>query len=152
MHFENVALEEFRIIGISVRTSNQNGQSKKDISELWARFMSENIAGKISGKVNENLYCIYTDYESDFMGAYTTILGFRVNSIENIPEEYTVKTITASKYALFKSTGKLPDCVLNTWMDIWKSEIKREYSADFDVYPPDAFSSENPVVETYLSV
>jgi predicted transcriptional regulator YdeE len=152
MDSETVTLEEFKVAGISVRTTNQNGQSKKDISTLWSRFMSENIAGKIPGKVNRNLYCIYTDYESDFMGAYTTILGFEVTSVENLPEELIVRTIPASAYRPFISIGKLPDSVLNTWKYIWESGIKRKYSADFDIYPPDAFSSGNPVVETYLSV
>lgn len=151
MYFEKVELEEFQVIGISIRTTNQNGQSQKDISELWGKFMSENIAGKIPHKVNENIYCIYIDYESDFMDAYTTILGFKVNSFENIPEGLIAKTIPTSVYRLYKSTGKLPYCVLQTWQEIWESGIKRKYLADFDVYPPDVFSIENPVVETFVS-
>ncbi len=152
MQVENVALEEFNVVGISVRTSNRDGQSKKDIAELWGRFMGERIGDKIPHKVNEDIYCIYTGYESDYMGPYTTILGYKVNSFENVPATLTTKIIAVSSYNLFKSTGKLPDCVLNTWMEIWQSGIKRKYLADFDVYPPDAFSSANPVVETYLSV
>ncbi len=152
MNFENVALDGFTVVGISVRTSNKNGQSQKDISELWSRFMQERIAGKITNKVNEYLYCMYTDYESDFMGEYTTILGYKVSSTENLPKELMMKTIPSGAYKLFKSSGKLPECVLNTWMQIWQSDIKRKYIADFDVYPSDAFSSETPVVETFLSV
>ena len=149
---DEITLKEFLVVGISVRTSNQNGQSKKDISELWDRFMREDIASKIPHKENGDIYCIYTDYESDFMGPYTTIIGYKVASIENLPEGLIVVTIPASKYNIYKSTGKLPYCVLQTWKEIWESEIKRKYLADFDVYPADAFSSENPVVETYLSV
>jgi predicted transcriptional regulator YdeE len=149
---EDVTLEEFFIAGISVHTSNKNGQSKKDISELWGRFMNENIAEKIHNKVNGNLYCIYTDYESDFMGMYTTILGYSVSTLEGIPDGLTGEIIPVLNYKLFKSTGKLPDCVLNTWKEIWESGIKRKYLVDFDVYPPDAFISANPIVETYLSV
>ncbi len=152
MNFEEVTLEELSVVGISVRTTNQKGQSQKDISKLWSKFMGENIAEKIPNKVNDNIYCIYTDYESDYMGAYTTILGYRVSSIENLPKGLSQKNIPASNYNLFKSTGKLPYCVLNTWKQIWELGIRRKYLADFDVYPPDAFSSESPAVETYLSV
>lgn len=152
MIFENITLEKFFVAGISVRTTNLNGQSQKDISGLWSRFMKENIAAKTPNKINESLYGVYTDYESDYMGAYTTILGFRVNSIENLPEGLIAKTIPASTYRLYKSTGSLPDCVLNTWGQIWQADVKRKYIADFDVYPSDAFTVANPVVETYLSV
>ncbi|HZV12359.1 MAG TPA: effector binding domain-containing protein, partial [Candidatus Kapabacteria bacterium] len=37
--FDLITLDEFNIIGISVRTTNQNGQSQKDIGELWEKFM-----------------------------------------------------------------------------------------------------------------
>jgi predicted transcriptional regulator YdeE len=152
MKFENVALGEFLVAGISVRTYNLNGQSQKDITELWNRFMNEKISEKIPDKVNENIHCIYAEYESDFMGPYTTILGYKVNSAENLPDGIVVKTISPSNYLLFKSTGKLPHCVLQTWQTVWDAAIKRSYRADFDVYPSDAFSSENPVVETYVSI
>jgi predicted transcriptional regulator YdeE len=151
MYFENVELDEFLVIGISVRTMNQNGQSQKDIGELWGKFMGENIAAKIPDKTSNNIYCIYTDYESDFTGAYTTVLGCRVGSIINIPEGLIAKKILASEYRVYRSTGKLPYSVLHTWKAIWDSDVKRKYLADFDVYPPDVFSSENPVA-TYLSV
>ncbi len=152
MHFENVAIGGFTVVGISVRTNNRNGQSKKDISELWTKFMQENIFGKISNKVNENLYCIYTDYESDFMGEYTTILGYKVDSNENLPEGLITKVIPDSSYRLYQSAGNIPESVLKTWKHIWESDAKRKYLADFDVYLPDAFSIDSPVVETYLSV
>lgn len=152
MFIENVSLREFSIVGISIRTTNENGQSQKDIDELWAKFMSENIAARIPNKASDKLYCMYTDYESDFMGAYTTILGFEVNSAENLPDGLITKIIPASTYRLYKSTGGLPGSVINTWKHIWEGDVKRKYLADFDIYPADAFSSPSPLVETYLSV
>jgi predicted transcriptional regulator YdeE len=152
MDYENVTLGEFRVAGISVRTTNIDGHSQKDTSQLWSRFMNENIAGKIPDKLSEDIFCIYTDYESDYIGPYTTILGFKVSSAEKLAPGLVVKTISPANYLLFKYSGKLPHCVLQTWGAIWEADIKRKYLADFDVYPPDAFSSENPEVETYLSV
>src|ERR1700756_3559863 len=103
MTFENRSFGEFHIAGISIRTTNKGGQSQKDIGELWGRFMSDNIAHKISGKVNDKVYCIYTEYETDFMGEYTTILGFEVSKNANIPEGIVLKTIPASTYRVYKS-------------------------------------------------
>jgi len=78
-------IEPFNIIGISVRTTNENGQAVKDIPALWNRFMSEGIANKIPNKTSESIYCIYTEYEKDHTKPYTTIIGCRVDQVENIP-------------------------------------------------------------------
>ena len=71
-------LEQFEIIGIDVRTTNQNRQAESDIGALWKRFYRDDFKTKISGKICEDLYCVFTDYETDHLGAYTTILGFKV--------------------------------------------------------------------------
>ena len=40
-------IESFHIIGITIRTNNENEQAAKDIPELWGKFYSENILEKI---------------------------------------------------------------------------------------------------------
>jgi len=152
MHFKNITLDEFSVIGISVRTTNKNGQSQKDIGELWSRFMQGNISAQISNKLSDNLYCIYTEYESDYQGAYTTILGYKVSTIGNLSDGLIGKNIPNSRYRMYLSEGVLPQSIMKTWSHIWESDIDRKYLADFDVYTPNAFSSESPIVETYLSV
>jgi len=34
-------LESFKVIGISVRTTNENGQAAKDIPFLWNKFLKK---------------------------------------------------------------------------------------------------------------
>lgn len=93
-----VEIDEFKIIGIAIRTTNQNGQSQNDIGNLWGKFMGQNIMEQIPNKEANDVYCIYTDYETDFNGPYTTIIGCRVNLFGNIPEGFISKTILTTKY------------------------------------------------------
>jgi len=79
-------LGAFNIIGIPVRTSNENGKSAQDIDALWEKFMSENIVGQIPNKISQNVYSVYTDYEGDYTQPYTTLLGCKVTSLEEIPK------------------------------------------------------------------
>ena len=37
-------IESFKIIGVAVKTCNQNDQAAKDLGKLWSQFMSENIS------------------------------------------------------------------------------------------------------------
>jgi predicted transcriptional regulator YdeE len=147
-----VELEAFHIAGIAVRTTNQNGQSQSDIGTLWQRFFSEGIIEKIPGKLGQDIYCIYTDYESDLNGPYTTILGCRVASPGRFPAGLVSRMIPGSKYRVFMAKGKLPEAVVNTWKQIWESGIERKYAADFDLYGPAAQNPADAEVEVYVSV
>lgn len=152
MTYVTIDLEQFSVIGIAVKTTNQDGQAQNDIGGLWQRFFNDSISNQIPNKVSDDIYCIYTNYESDVNGAYTTILGCKVASLENIPEGFTGKTIPKATFQLYKSIGKLPDSVLATWGHIWQTPIERKYLADFDVYGPRSQDPNNAEVETYLSI
>jgi predicted transcriptional regulator YdeE len=145
-------LEAFHIIGITVRTTNVNNKALKDIGELFGYFVSQNILEKIPNRISENLYCVYTDYESDFNGPYTTIIGCKVSSLNNIPAGLTGKTIPESKYQVYRSTGKLSISLAKTWEGIWNTDLVRRYSADFDIYGEKAKDFENAELDTYVAV
>lgn len=149
---EIILLEPFQVIGIAIRTTNENLQSKQDIEMLWGRFFAENVLSQIPNKVSDTIYCIYTDYEKDHSAPYTTIIGCKVNAIENVPEGMVLKEIPATKYQVFTCVGKMPDAVVDTWLYIWKSDIDRKYIADFEVYDEKSQDPVNAVVRTYLSV
>ncbi len=145
-------LEEFHVIGISVRTTNQDSKSQKDIGELFNIFFRDNLIEKIPDKVSYDVYCIYTEYESDFKAPYTTVIGCRVKSLERVPIGLTGITVPTLKYAVFKSIGKLPESLERTWNQIWQSSISRKYIADFDVYGQKAQNPNDAEVDTYVSI
>ena len=53
-------IQKFNVIGISIRTTNEDRQSGKDIPALWNKFMTEEIQGKIPNKVSGDIFCIYS--------------------------------------------------------------------------------------------
>jgi len=149
---KTTTLSEFHIIGISVRTTNVSNKALKDIGELFGNFVGQNMMGKIPEKITEDIYCVYTDYESDYNGPYTAIVGCKVNSLDDIPTGFIGKTIPNAKYQVYKSTGKLSISLTRTWEEIWNTDIDRRYSADFDIYGEKAKDYENAEVETYVSI
>ena len=145
-------LGAFHIIGISVRTTNVNNKALKDIGELFGNFVGQNIMEKIPNKMAEDIYCVYTDYESDFNGAYTAIVGCKVSSLNDIPTGLIAKAIPDSKYQVYRSTGKLSVSLSKTWEGIWNTDLNRRYSADFDIYGEKAIDYENAEVDTYVAI
>ncbi|MBD8388344.1 GyrI-like domain-containing protein [Dysgonomonas sp. BGC7] len=152
---EEVTLEKFTVAGISVRTTNQNHQSQEDITKLWeAFFRNAYIQQMLPNKVSDDIYCIYTDYESDYTGPYTTILGYKVSTAEGIPTNLSliIRDIPSSKYCKYISEGELPYAVGKTWAHIWQSNIDRRYLADFDVYGAESKDPKNAKITTFLSI
>ena len=143
----------FHVIGISVRTTNENGQATQDIPALWARFMEEQVAAQIPGKINGELYCIYTDYEKDHTRPYTTLLGCRVTSLKQIPKGMTGKTFTEGNYTRFTAKGNLAQgIVYNEWIKIWNTPLDRAFTSDFEIYGAKSVNPENAEVDIFIAL
>jgi len=132
---KSTQINAFAIVGIKTRTTNVDMQAAKDIPALWEKFMSENISDKIPNKLDDKIYAVYTNYESDYMGAYDMYIGCKVDAKNEISTDLIKLDIPESSYEEFIAEGKLNDgIVYNKWMEIWKSDLDRRYSADFEVY------------------
>jgi predicted transcriptional regulator YdeE len=142
--------QSFKIVGISIRTNNQ--KAANDLGKLWSKFIGENTTKKIPNKVSDDIYSIYTDYESDHNGDYTNIIGYQVSSLDDIAIGLVSKEIPMSEYQKFTAKGKFPDCVQSKWGEIWNSEIKRSYVADFEVYGDKSMNMTDAEVDIFISV
>ena len=149
----NQKIQKFSVIGISVRTSNENGQAGQDIPALWNKFMSEGIAEKIPNKIDNSIYCIYTEYEKDHTKPYTTILGCKVENLDTIPNGMVGKTFDEANYTKHIAKGNiLHGMVFGKWTKIWNSNLDRTFTADFEVYGEKAQNPENAEVDIFVAV
>ncbi len=147
------SVEPFFIMGISIRTTNEHQQAAKDIPALWQQFWNEDILSKIPDKTGTTLYCAYTNYESDFTKPYTTVLGCKVSSLENIPGGLTGKTIQGGNYTKFTATGNLMEgIVFNEWTKIWNTDLPRAYTVDFEVYDERSQDAEHATVDILIAL
>jgi len=151
MSFEKKTKDSFNILGISVRTTGENGQDAKDIGKLWERFFSEEISSKIKNKKDPRIINLYTDYETDHTGPYTAILGYEVESLGDVPLGMVGKFFAKDTYSTIKSQGKIPDIIIEAWQKVYNSKIKRTYMADFDIYEV-GNSPESAIVTTFVSI
>lgn len=150
---ENKTLPAFNIIGIAVKTTNENMKAASDIPALWQKFMEEGILHKIPNKINEEIYSMYTDYEGDFTKPYTTIIGCKVAHLKEIPKGMVAKKIESSNYSFSTTKGDLSKgVVINHWNKIWQSNLKRTYTADFEIYGEKASNPQDAEVAFYVSI
>lgn len=143
---------ETKIIGISIRTTNQNGFAQMEIPEMWEYFFGENIGDAIPNKISDNIFCIYTEYENGADGLYTTILGKPVSSLEVIPEGMRGITIPGGSFQVFSSVGKADQSAMANWQHIWGAEIPRAFTFDFDFYEAGIFTKDTGEVKTFVAL
>lgn len=150
---QKVTIEPFKVIGISVTTTNENGKSAQDIAELWGNFMSEGIVEKIPSKIDQSVFSIYTNYQGDHTQPYDTILGCKVSSLEKIPEGMVGQSFDGGTYGKFISKGDLTKgAVFGTWMEINQQNLERTFTADFELYGEKAQDPTNAEVEVYVGI
>ena len=150
---QTVKIEPFKVIGISVRTTNENGQSATDIKGLWGKFMSQGILDKIPNKIDESVYSLYTNYEGDHTKPFDTVLGCKVSSLDNIPEDMAGYSFDGGIYSEFISKGDLTNnVVVDTWYEIWKKEMNRAFTVDFEVYGKKAQDPKNAEVSIFVAI
>ena len=150
---KKVKIEAFHVIGISVRTTNENQQAAKDIPALWSRFMSEGIQAKIPNKIDAEVLSIYTNYEGDHTKPYDTILGCRVSSLDVVPEGMVAQSFEGGSYVEFVSKGDMNQgAVYNTWLEIWNADLDRKFTADFEVYGEKAKNPANIEVPIFVAL
>ncbi|HUH73569.1 MAG TPA: GyrI-like domain-containing protein [Chitinophagales bacterium] len=144
----------FKIIGISTRTTNQNNQAQQDLENLWNRFFADNIMGNIPNKVSNEIIAIYTDYKVDFTEDYTTIIGIRVSTLDDIPAGLIGREFEGDHFKKFIAKGEVPDAVANTWRIIWQKdkELNRKYTYDFEVYGEKSQNGENSEVDIFIAI
>ena len=150
---QDVKVEPFKVMGISVRTTNENNQATQEIAALWQRFMSENVLANIPNKVDNTIYSVYTDYEGDHTQPYTAILGCKVNNLHHIPEGMTGKSFDGGKYLKTTAQGNLMQgLIVNHWSKIWAMDLDRTFTADFEVFGDKARNPTNAEVDFYVAI
>lgn len=150
---KNVKLESFNLIGIAVTTTNENGQSQQDIGALWGRMMSENLVAKIPNKLSDEIYSMYTNYQGDHTKPYDTILGCKVDSLDDIPEGFVGQSFEGGNFQKFVCKGDLTKgAVYTKWAEIWNTDIDRIFTADFEVYGNKAQNPQDAELDIYVSI
>ncbi|MBS1647958.1 MAG: effector binding domain-containing protein [Bacteroidetes bacterium] len=143
----------FKIIGISIRTTNKNNQAEQDLGNLWKQFFSENIMAKIPNKFSNHIVAIYTDYKSNFTEDYTAIIGIPVSTLNEIPKGLIGREFPSENFKKHIAKGLMPNAVANTWRSLWQrdAELNRKYSYDFELYGEKSQNGENSEVEIYIA-
>jgi predicted transcriptional regulator YdeE len=149
-----VELEEAKLVGLALKakTTNINEQSNIDCGNLWQEFEKGKYAEIIPNKLTDEILAVYHQYEGDHTKPFSYFIGCKVKAGTKVPPGLETLTIAKGTYQKIDAKGKMPDCVINAWKEVWFSDIPRSYKMDFEVYDERSKDWNNAEVEVYLSV
>lgn len=145
MKYEIVNLKEKTLVGVSTVTGNMDSDMGQKIGGLWEKLYQSGVYESIKNKVNEYAIGLYSDYEGD---KYCVTAGNEVSKAEN--PELTVKIIPAGKYAKFSVHGDMEKEVAKAWGEIWKMDLDRSFTGDFEEYLNSDFK--NSDIDLYIAL
>ena len=150
----NVEIEPITLIGLTLKTktTNINGQSSIDCGNLWQEFEQGRYAETIQGKLSEEIFGVYHQYEGDSTKPFSYFVGCKVKPGTEVPAGLQGLIIPKGTYHKITAKGKMPDCVINAWRNVWTSNIPRTYQIDFEVYDERSKDWSNAEVDVYLSI
>lgn len=151
MCYDIVKMHSKIITGIGIETTNENMKSIGDISEVWKKFFCEGVFSNIKNKMDNKVIGVYTDYKSDYTKPYKFYACSEVikNSREN--DNFSTIIIPEDNYAKFSIIGNRDKTVLWLWQEIWKTELDRKYTYDFELYY-DTENIEKQLIEIYIAI
>jgi predicted transcriptional regulator YdeE len=141
------------VMGVQRRTSNADGRSIKDIPACWQDFLSLKMASKIPYRAKtQAMFAVYSDYERDWTGEYSYLIGSEVTRADRIPDGLAVVRIPAQTYAIFTATGQMPDAILGVWVSVWGTKLPRTYTFDFEQYDARFTRPDKKEADVYVAV
>ncbi|GAA2215977.1 GyrI-like domain-containing protein [Nonomuraea monospora] len=143
---------ELVVVGFAVRTTNADEMdpARAKLPALWQRAGAPGAFAHVPGRVDENLYAVLTDYESDHHGAFTQIVGTGVRTVPRLPEGMVAVRVPAGQALRLEARGPLPQSLVESWQTVWKHTESggtppRAFTTDLEVHHPDG-------VDLYIAV
>jgi len=150
MKYEIVQLEEKKVAGLRIRTSNDDPSMNSSIGMTWQSFFSEGIYHSIPNKKNDKSIGLYTNYENGISETYDVMVCCEVQDTASLPEKVQSEIISSGKYAKFIVCGHAQKAVGEFWMKLCSMDLDRKYSCDFEEYQ--SGDMENAEIHIYISL
>ncbi|MEV5029903.1 GyrI-like domain-containing protein [Paenibacillus sp. LPE1-1-1.1] len=147
------------LIGVATRTTNaEEAGPNRRLPALWNTYFESGIAERTAVSNGHLIYALYTDYESDASGAYTTLIGHERggDAVDEVPGLVPV-AVPEAKYLVFKTKrGPVYEVVAQAWGEIWAyfqhSSLERAYTGDYELYDGRTFNPEEAEIEIYIAI
>jgi len=119
------------LLGREIRTSNAHPE---EIGAHWHAFFANGAGADIPGRISEDLFAVYSDYEGDEDMPYSFFIGVEVAAGQAVPDGMCLREIPHSNFACFTAEGDQPAAMIQKWGEIHAAALPRSFQLDFEVH------------------
>lgn len=151
----------FQLLGIETRTNNatEMNPATAKIGKTVQQYFETNPIAHITGRLTPGVtYCAYADYQSDYTGDYTYLIGELVETGTKATNGLAIRTVPAQTYCcLTTEPGPMPMVCIQVWQHIWQMTSadlggNRSYNTDFEIYDDRATNPQHTVLDIYIGI
>lgn len=140
-----IALPVF-VVGHAIRTTNAAEASGNGlIPGLWTRVATDERLLSLPRRVDNRLYAVLFDYESDQNGAYTQVVGVGIDDAAAVPSGVAMVGPGVEERVVFQARGQMPAALIESWGEVWRrtadGSLERGFTVDVEVHEPDGSAS-----------
>lgn len=152
-------IQAFEVVGIGGRTSNAaEGSGTGIIGRLWERARAGGALAPLGAGEADEVYALYSNYESDASGAYDFTIGVRVGAQHAVPAGFVRRAVERARYArVMSEPGPAGKAVFEAWNRVWSATPSdlggaRAFGTDFEVHPVSALSGGQDPATLFVGV
>ena len=119
------------LLGREIRASNDDPEA---LGEAWAGFFERGATAGIPGRLDEDVYAVYSDYAGDETQPYTYFIGCEVEADAPVPARMVSRILPDAKFEVFVSEGKQPAALMQTWAEIHAANLDRSFEMVYEVH------------------
>ena len=140
MDYKIIEREAFQVVGKAKTISTKDGINFKQVPEFWQEYMRDQTGEHLAPycKTGDCLgICMDMDMKRE---QFVYMIAVESDRVSENPE-FVTRTIPASTWAVFTSTGPLPEAIQKVWDRIWQeffpaTGYEHAGTAELEVYPP----------------
>ena len=150
-----VVKQEFKVIGLEIKTTMKENEEEKTIPKLWDKYAPRMSEIKNVAVAKRDLGLCEVVGKSD--DSFSYIACKEVENFDFVPEGMSCKTIPTTKYAVFTHTGKVDKLgetyqyIYGTWLMNSGYHVE-EGSCDFELYDDRFDNSETSEMDIYVPI
>lgn len=156
MDYKIVKKEEFRVIGVSMRVSTENGENLIKIPRFWEEVCANGVYKKLDDNVSKlGILGVCYDYDME-QKEISYMIGIEGQHIEGL-DNSKVLNIPSYTWAVFESIGPMPNAIQKVWHNIyaeWFPATQYEHAGgpELEVYLPGDSQAEDYKCEVWIPV
>lgn len=156
-----VTKTEFKLVGYALETNINEGQNHAEIPAFWNRYLTEKLGEHVPNKIRPNVELgVCANFQPE-TGVLTYVIGFEVDSFDNVPDGMVCHTVPEATYAVFTTPKASEQDFSASIPQVWAAAFQNWFPSsgyehagtpEFEWYDERCWSDTDKQMDIYIPI